>query len=226
MDVGITMDSIKAQLTRGILAMCALALVTMAFSAQAQNRFYRYTNDRGITVITETMPPEDIMRGYEVISRSGTLIETVPRQLTEEELRNQSTEEARARLRKEEALRLQAWDEMLMLRYSSIEDIEAARGRAIRDLQIRISILKSNLMAVKNQIEREQQKAADIERAGGEAPENLANIIDKLGREVEDTEESIAVRRQEVEEAKASYQRDIERFVLLSDRVKIRSEAR
>ena len=109
-----------------------------------------------------------------------------------------------------------------MFRYSSVEDIESARERAIRDLYIRISILRSNLMSVKAQIEREQLKAADIERSGREVPENLTATIDKLGQEIEDTEESIAVRRHEVDETKASYQRDIDRFELLMDRVNLR----
>ena len=77
-------------------------------------------------------------------------------------------------------------------------------------------------MSIKSQIERDQQKAADIERSGGDVPESLAAVIDKLGREIEDTEESIAMRRQEIDDTKASYQRDIDRFELLMDRVKLR----
>jgi hypothetical protein len=185
-------------------------------------QYYRYNNERGIPVIDETIPPEFVAGGYDIITSDGSVIKRVPRQLSEEELRNEGSEAARERLREEEELRLQAWDEMLMLRYSSVEDINAASDRAVRDLYIRISILKSNLMSIKTQIEREQLKAADIERSGQDVPENLTVIIDKLGREIEDTEESIAVRRQEVDETKASYQRDIDRFGLLMDRVNMR----
>ena len=187
-------------------------------------QYYRYTNERGLTVINDSIAPEDVSRGYDIITSDGTLIRSVPRQLSEQELREQTSEQTRERLRLEEEQRLQAWDEMLMLRYSSVGDIRAAEERAVRNLQIRISILRSNLMSIKSQIEREQQKAADIERSGEDVPQNLADVIEKLGREVEDTEESIAVRRQGVEETRASYERDIERFELLMDRVKLRQQ--
>jgi hypothetical protein len=227
MDFKGAMDNIN--ISRGFLRACAALLlvaallqVSYAVAKKVQVQYYRYNNERGILVIDESIPPEFVAGGYDIITRDGSLIRRVPRQLSEDELREQGSVAARERLREEEELRLQAWDEMLMLRYSSVEDINAARERAVRDLYIRISILKSKLMSVKAQIEREQLKAADIERSGRDVPENMTVIIDKLGREIEDTEESIAVRRQEVDETKASYQRDIDRFGLLMDRVNMR----
>lgn len=218
MDFGKTSLHLRCVIFSGV---AALILSLPAWSGPS-GQYYRYTNERGITVIDDSIPPGRAAGGYDIISIDGVLIRRVPRQLTEEELRTQSTEEAREGLRREEEQRLQAWDETLMLRYSSVADIEAARERATRDLQIRISILKSNLLSIKSQIERDQQKAADIERSGGDVPESLAAVIDKLGREIEDTEESIAIRRQEIDDTKASYQRDIDRFELLMDRVKLR----
>lgn len=220
----------KINTPRGFFRSCAFVLLVSALlqvsyaaaKSKVQAQYYRYNNERGLPVIDETIPPEYVAGGYDIITRDGSLIRRVPRQLSEDELMEQGSEAARERLREEEELRLQAWDEMLMLRYSSVEDINSSRDRAIRDLHIRISILKSNLMSIKAQIEREQLKAADIERSGRDVPENMTAIIDKLGREIEDTEDSIAVRRQEVDEIKASYQRDIDRFGLLMDRVNMR----
>lgn len=201
-------------------------LVMYGVNSLAANQLYRYTNDKGIVVINDNIPPEFVSRGYDVILENGTLIRRVPRQLSDEELSLRNTDESRQRLKEEEAARMLAWDKSLMLRYSSIEDIEAAQKRAMRDLQIRISIQKSNLITIKAQIEREQQRAADIERRGGQAPEELSKTIDSLRREVEDTEQSIVVRREEIQAVKASYQRDIERFSTLLHRVEMRQRTR
>ncbi len=89
-------------------------------------------------------------------------------------------------------------------------------------MKIRISILKSNLVSIKSQIEREQAKAANIERRGREVPQDLLKNINILRQEIEDTEQSIVMRREEIESVKASYQRDIERFKTLKDRVDMR----
>ncbi len=192
----------------------------------AAGELYRYVNDKGVQVINDKVPPAVIPKGYDIISRDGVLIKRIPRQLSEEELQLRNTEESRARLREEEEARMRAWDESLMLKYSDIDDIEAAKLRAVRDLQLRISILKSNLGTIKSQIEREQKKAADIERRGADVPEAMVKNIDIMRLEVEDTEQSLAMRREEVNSVKASFQRDIERFTTLLDRVKMRRQSR
>jgi hypothetical protein len=206
-----------------LLSLLVLLLATSSVNANGQ--LYRYTNEKGVQVIDDKVPPEFTPKGYDIINRDGTLIERVPRQLSEEELRLRNTAESRAQLKEEEALRMRAWDESLLLRYSDIEDIKEAQTRAVRDLQIRISILKSNLVTIKAQIEREQEKAADIERRGSAVPEAMSKNIDIMRLEIEDTEQSIRVRREEIDSVNASYQRDIERFTTLVDRVEMRRQS-
>jgi hypothetical protein len=198
--------------------------ISTCIGLQAAGQLYRYLNDKGIPVIDDKVPPEFTPKGYDIINPDGTLIRRVPRQLTEEELLLRNTDESRARLREEEEQRMQDWDESLMLRYSGLEDIEAAQTRAIRDLQIRISILKSNLITIKAQIESEQEKAANIERRGQVVPMVLTEKIDILRLDIEDTEQSISVRREEVDSVNAAYQRDKDRFSTLLDRVEMRRQ--
>ena len=206
------------------LAALLIAASFFTLPALAAGELYRYVNDKGVQVINDSIPPEFVSQGYDVISIDGSLIRRVPRQLTEDELKYRNTDASRARLQEEEAERIRAWDNSLMLRYSDIADIEAAQKRAERDLQIRISILKSNLTTIKSQIEREQQKAADIERQGADVPVELSDNIDTLRLEIEDTEQSIQMRREEIESVKASYQRDMDRFTTLLDRVEMRRQ--
>lgn len=202
-----------------ILLLCVLSTVSSTLFAQ---NLYRYTNNENVQVIDGHIPPEFVAKGYDIIRRDGTLIKRIPRQLTEEELRLQNTEEARERLRQEEEQKLRAWDESLMLRYSNVEDIEAAKKRALSELNIRISILKSNLLSVKAQIENQQRKAADIERRGSEAPQALLDNITSFKIEIEDIEEAIAQRQKEIQTVEDSYQRDIARFSTLLNRIKMR----
>ena len=199
--------------------------IFVAGNAAHAAQLYRYEDEKGVKVIDHSVPPEYISRGYDIINPDGSLVKRIPRQLTEDELKYRNTDESRARLKQEEEEKLRAWDESLMMRYSTIEDIEAARDRALRDLNIRISILKSNLYTIKSQIEGEQQKAANIERAGRDVPEALREKINILRLEIEDTEQSVVIRNEEVGGIHASYQRDIDRFETLLDRVEVRSRS-
>lgn len=197
------------------LAGIALVLLMAAFSEAAGTKLYRYTTDKGVIAIDDHVPPEFAKNGYEILSPDGRVLETVPRQLTGEE-------GVRKRAADAEAKRLQEWDKNLLLRYSSTDDIAAARERALREIDIRLSILRSNLLSTKSQVEHEQEKAADMERRGVSVPDAISSNIDKLKIEVAGIEESIAERVREKEATNLSYQKDIDRFKTLQDVVQYR----
>ena len=82
--------------------------------------FYRYTNDNGVTVISSRIPPRYVPRGYDVINHNGSLVKQVPPEPS-------PAEKARLLEEYEQQARLQAWDDELLRRYSSVDDIESAR---------------------------------------------------------------------------------------------------
>jgi hypothetical protein len=201
-----------------------VSILVYAANCVAGVELYRYINDKGVPVTSHNIPPEFIPNGFEVINPDGTLIRRVSRQLSEQELLLRDSGEAKLRFRQEEEKRLEEWDKSLMLRYSSIDDIVAVCERAVYDQKVRISILKSNLISIKSQIEREQQKAANIERGGREVPVDLTKTIDILRLEIQDTERAIELRNEEITALRASYQHDIDRFKTLIDRVNMRRQ--
>ena len=188
----------------------------------AAGYLYRYVNDEGSMVIGYSIPAEYVDRGYEILNSDFTIHEVVGRALTPEERVNRTAEEKVARAAEKEAQRLREWDESLLLRYSSIEDIEAARERALSELQIRISILKGNVRSLKAQVESNQARAADIERGGGEVPTQILSAINALRYEIDEAEKNTIERTREKEAAHAGFQRDIERFAPLLEKVKMR----
>jgi len=196
------------------LLLSLVAAVSFSTSANAK-QLYRYLTDKGVPTIDDHVPPEFTKNGYEILSPDGRVLQTIPRQLT-------GVEGERKRAADAEAKRLREWDKNLLLRYSSVDDIAAARERALREIDARMSILRSNLQSAKAQVEHEQEKAADMERRGGKVPEEMTTNIAKLKMEAASTEESIAERQKEKEAARVSYQKDIDRFKTLQDVVDYR----
>ncbi len=205
-----------------ITLLLSLALCTLSAATLAVEFLYRYKNDDGVMVIDYTIPPEFVDHGYEILNPDGTVNRVVDRALTDEEKASRSSDEYRQRAEAEEAEQLRQWDESLLLRYSSIEDIEAARDRGLSELRIRISILRSNVRSLKQQVENNQAKAADIERGGASVSVDIVSAIDTLQSEIAETERSIEERLNEAEAVGESFQRDIERFALLLDKVEMR----
>lgn len=204
---------------RSLLSMLLLpAIVPYAVSAN----LYRYTNEEGNTVVDYQVPAKYIAQGYEVLNMEGVVLEVVPRQLTEEERKVLNAQQELEAAAREEQERLREWDESLLLRYSTIEDIEAAEERALRELRIRVSILKSNKRSLKQQVENYQAQAADLERSGKEVDVARLEAIEDIQSEIEATDRSINDRQREIEEVQAAYQRDKDRFRMLLEVVELR----
>jgi len=204
------------------IALPGLLLALLAAGTVEARPMYRYTNDEGNAVVAYQVPPEHVAKGYEVLNEKGVIVDVIPRSLTEAERANMNTEERLARQAEEERKRLQEWDQSLLLRYSTVEDIEAARDRALRDLRIRVSILKGKQRSLRQQVENYQAQAADQERRG--EPVNPAHLeaIEDLRREMAQAERAMVEREREISEVVASYERDIERFRTLLEVVELR----
>jgi hypothetical protein len=207
---------------RSSTGICLLGLLPGLIAWAQTTNLYRYQDDSGVVVVDWRVPAEYVDHGYEVLDETGRVLRVVPRALTDSEKRDAS----KARDLEVEAIaeqeRLQAWDESLLLRYSTTEDIEAARDRALRDLQIRVSILKSNRRSLRQQAENAQARVAESERLGNAPrPEDLDYIAD-VKREIDGTERQIAEREAQIEVVSEEYQLDIDRFQQLQDVVALR----
>ncbi|CAA0102646.1 Uncharacterised protein [Zhongshania aliphaticivorans] len=203
-------------------AVLVVLLCAGASEVSAQALYYRYPNADGTVVIDSSVPPEAVPRGYDVIRIDGSVVKTVAPKLSEAEsqARAQELEIAAARAEAEEKIR--KWDESLLLRYSSAQDIEVAKVRALNDIKVRVSILKSNLTTIKQQILKNQSEAAELERRGQVVPSELVDTLASLRREVTTTEQHINGRLVELEETTSNYERDKARFQHLQSRAEQR----
>lgn len=197
-------------------------LAGLSLAAVAQNIYYRYPGPGGSVVIDDRIPPDAVPRGYDVIREDGSIVKTVPPQLTEAERKSHAQEMAIAKARAEAEQKMREWDESLLLRYSDVEDIEVAKQRALNDIKVRISILKSNLRVIKEQILTNQAEAAELERQGVAVSENMAKTQELLRRELAATEEQIITRTAQLDSVESEYERDKARFSILQERVEKR----
>lgn len=209
----------KASLLRCSLAWALSLTVPAVAYADA---LYRYRNAEGVVVMGFQVPNESIPGGYEVLNEKGMVVKVIPRQLTEEEREQQDAQERLLREAKAEEERLRKWDESLMLRYSTVADIEDRKRRAMGELEIRLAILKNNRRGYKQQIENYQRELADTERSGAAVDVERLREIENLQEEIENIDRDIVVRQEEVAELSAAYQADIERFEMLQEAVELR----
>jgi hypothetical protein len=193
-------------------------LSSYAFS----DNLYRYENDAGGTVVDWHVPAEFAGRGYEVLNSQGQVIEVVPRQLSEDELQNKDLVERLKQDAEEERARLAEWDKFLLLRYSSVEDIDAARERGLRELRIRLSILASNQRVSRSRLEALLARVADTQRRGDVPLQQDVDAIAALRADIATTSRAIEEREVQALEVTRDYGKDRARFEQLQDVVLLR----
>ncbi|MCK0106944.1 DUF4124 domain-containing protein [Marinobacter sp. S0848L] len=186
-------------------ALIALGLTT---SATVQAGMYRYTDDNGQLVISNTIPQEATKRGYQIISDSGRVIETIAPAPTAEELA--AREAAKERKQQQEAQLEQ--DRLLLKRFSHPDQAVRAMHRKVQELEGLIALKRGNISVLTSQLDNEQRRAAEMERAGRKVPDATLKKIYRLEGQVRDIEREIVAQRLEIDAVAKRFISDIERL--------------
>ena len=205
-----------------LLSFLIVSTLLCASSSLDAREIYRYKDASGVSVINDRLPPEVAALGYEVLSDTGVLLRVVPPKKTPEQLEALDAQESEAERAQRQAEQQRKADELLLIRYSSIDDIKAARERSLQALQIRANILRSNLRSMAQQLGNYQAEAAAIERLGQPLDQERIDAIQNLRARIETSQLALSDREQEVEEVTQAYQADIDRFQHLMDQVLMR----
>lgn len=185
----------------------ALALA-LGFSAQAAANMYRYTDENGQIVISSTIPQEATKRGYDILNDNGRVIDTIPPAPTEEEIAAREAEKQRQK----ELAEQREQDRALLKRFSHPDQAVKAMHRKIRELEGLIQLKRGNISVISSQLDNEQSRAANMERAGREIPEATLEKIRRLEAQIRDIEREITSQTQEIEELRRAFEADIKRL--------------
>ena len=198
---------------RLVTATLLLAMSTCALAGQ----MYRYEDEDGSTVMSNTLPQEAAKRGYEILNESGRVIEEVPPAPTEEEIAEMEREREEQRDREAEKERQREIDQRLMRQYSSPDDVVRALQRRLREMFSAIRLKQGNITNAQNQLAEEESRAANLERAGRDVPDSIHENMERLREEIDSIEEEIAQQMQDVEEVREEYRERIERMEDLTE---------
>ncbi|MFC4260757.1 DUF4124 domain-containing protein [Marinobacter lacisalsi] len=195
------------------LTTCILAASCLLMSSLTDARMYRYKDDNGRMVISNTVPQEASTRGYEILNNQGRVVERIAPAPTEEELRQRAEEERRQQEAEEQRVR----DKALLRRYRHPDDAVRALHRKIDELEGLIQLKRGNISVIESQLDAEQSRAADLERSGREIPEGTLSKIERLQSQIQDIEAEIAVQNREIEQIRKSFREDIERLEVITE---------
>src|SRR5690554_2018434 len=121
--------------------LAGLVVAGLLVSAGVDAAMYRYTDENGQLVISNTIPQEATRRGYDILSDNGRVIERVPRAPTDEEIAAREAEKERERQREFQ----KEQDRQLLKRFSHPNQATRAMHRKIQELPSLIQLKRGNI---------------------------------------------------------------------------------
>jgi predicted nucleic acid-binding Zn-ribbon protein len=88
--------------------------------------------------------------------------------------------------------------------------------RKIRELEGIIQLKRGNISVISSQLDSEQSRAADMERAGRDIPEATLERIRRLESQIRDVEREIAAQQQDISAMKKEFEADIKRLEVVT----------
>lgn len=194
------------------MALLLISALAASFSSGAAARLYKWTDADGKVHYSDTLPPAAARHQREIKSDDGRTVDRIAPPPTPEEL----AAAARAReaeLRRQQELEQQAHrDRILLLTFTSVEEMRRARDDRIAALEGRIQLHHSRIEKLQTQIDTLSKRAAALERSGRGNPAEVHAEIEQLQKIVAENERFIEQSRQEQAEIRSAFDADIDRF--------------
>lgn len=193
----------------------AAILLLLPLAADAQS--YRCTSKDGKKYYGSAMPTQCIGQPVEVLNAQGRVIRRIDPEGTEKERAAKEAQEAKKReqlaAQREAARRNRA----LLATYTSVQDIDDARKRALATNQRALQELEERIAQIR-QRQAGYDKELALYKGKGEPPARLTDEVRNAESDLKYQEELLAVKQKEVDQINARYEEDKKRYVQLTGR--------
>jgi hypothetical protein len=187
-------------------AACFAAGLALGALPAAAAGVYKWIDDQGIVHYSDQMPADAVNKGGVVIDKQGRQIKKIDPTLTPAQAKAKETEDERQRLMAKAQEEKSRRDTALMHSYTSEEEIDFARTRALLAIE---SQLKSAETYTADLTKRQQELRKDKLAYGTKpVPATLDNELTGLDEELARQEKVLAQRRAEITAINAKYESD------------------
>ncbi len=180
-------------------------------------KLYKWVDENGNIRYSDQIPPNQVKHGHTELNSQGVVMSKQEKAKTEAELAAEAKARREEEARAAEAARLKRVqdqkDQVLLMTFSSEEELELAR-------QDRIEVLESVIQLIHNSIESTQEKLGELQKSadanylsqGKEVPGGLAQKIEHFERKIETRNVQLEQKLAEKAKINKKYQLDLARF--------------
>jgi len=186
-------------------ASAALALVGIAQAAT-----YKWVDDKGVVHYSDKMPPEALDKGNVELNKQGVPIKRNDPPPTAEQRRAKAAEDERQKVLAREQEVVDRRDRALVQSYSSEDEIDLARSRALGTIESQLQ----SAQAYSVQLAKRRQELDERRKSFGDKPVPAAidRELEGIATELSKQDAFIAEKRRETVVVTARYDADKQRW--------------
>lgn len=203
---------------RKILPILLAVLISPVLSSSTQaGKLYKWVDEDGNVRYSDQIPPNQAKREHSQLNSQGVVVTTQEAAKTEAQLAAEAKAKREKEAREAEETRLkkiqQQKDQVLLMTFSSEEELELAR-------KDRIEVMESVIQLIRNSIESTEEKLAVLQNnadsnflsQGKEVPGGLAQKIEHFTRKIETRTRQLEQKMADKAKINEKYELDLARY--------------
>lgn len=178
---------------------------------------YKWVDENGDIRYSDQLPPDQLRRKYELLNQHGVVVDTKEAAKTKEQLAAEAEAKKALELKEAEEKRLKdkqdKSDRVLLLTFSSEEEMKAVHDNRIEVIESVIRLIKNSISATEEQLIK-LEDSADLNylSRGKEVPGGLAQNIEFFTRKVANRNEQLRLKELEKQKIDAKFDIDLARY--------------
>jgi hypothetical protein len=194
--------------------LCAVSSTSLA------GALYKWVDENGNVRYSDRLPPDQNKKKHQQLSSQGMVLSTRDAAKSPEEMAIEAESKRKIEEQQREEIRIKTeqhkQDRVLLLTFSSEEEIERARDNRMQVMDSVIGLIESSIESTQDKLDYLLNRAQQAYISKGkEIPGGLAQKIEHFERKIESRDAQLQLKQAEKEKVRHKYEADLERFRLL-----------
>ena len=208
-------------MVRQLTMIAATALIVAPLAAHSQAKpgelTYRCVSKDGKTYYSSTLPQQCIGQPVEQLSTSGMIVKRLSAEGDDKERLAKEAEAKKKREDEAAAREANRRNSALLATYTSEQDIDEARSRALADNEKAVTDIESRIESIKKR-QASFDKELEFYKGNNKPPARLQEDIRDAETDLQAQEDLLAARKKDADRINARYDEDKKRYRELSRR--------
>jgi hypothetical protein len=193
-----------------------LALLFAMDEAAFAKKMYRWVDENGNVYFSDQVPPDQVQHKRETLSEKARVLDVLEKAKTAEQIVQQKRLDALRKEQEKIIAKQNANDKVLLSTFRSIDDMNKALSNKMASLDAGRKVIEGNIERLEQQLQQQQQQAANLERGGSKIPPKLLTDIATSKQQIDAGKQDLARHQQDQQNSEKEFKADIARFQFLT----------